>query len=49
MQYSEKVTDQFMNPKKVGEIKAAAGVRKVGNPVCGDIMQMFIKAKGVGA
>ncbi len=41
--YSEKVMDHFMNPRNVGEIENADGVGKVGNPACGDIMQMFIK------
>jgi len=32
-----------MNPRNVGEIKDADGVGKVGNPVCGDIMYVYIK------
>lgn len=42
-QYSEKVMDHFMNPRNVGEIPDADGVGNVGNPVCGDIMRMYIK------
>lgn len=42
-QYSEKVMDHFANPRNVGEIEDADGVGSVGNPVCGDIMKMFIK------
>ena len=41
--YSEKVMDNFMNPRNVGEIENADGVGQVGNPACGDIMKMFIK------
>jgi nitrogen fixation NifU-like protein len=41
--YSEKVMDHFMNPRNVGEIPDADGIGKVGNPVCGDIMNMYIK------
>ena len=41
--YSEKVLDHFRNPRNMGEIKDADGVATVGNPVCGDIMRMFIK------
>jgi len=41
--YSEKVMDHFMNPRNVGDIENADGVGKVGNPACGDIMQMSIK------
>jgi len=32
-----------MNPKNMGEIKNPDGVGKVGNPTCGDIMQVYIK------
>jgi nitrogen fixation NifU-like protein len=41
--YNEKVMDHFSNPRNVGEIPDADGVGQVGNPVCGDIMKMFIK------
>ena len=44
-QYSKKVMDHFMNPRNVGEIKDADGIGEVGNPVCGDIMRMYIKVK----
>ncbi len=43
--YSEKVMDHFMNPRNVGEIPDADGVGTVGNPVCGDLMTMYIKIK----
>ncbi len=42
-QYSEKVMEHFANPRNVGEIEDADGIGTVGNPVCGDIMKMFIK------
>jgi nitrogen fixation NifU-like protein len=45
MQYTEKVIQTFMNPKNVGKIDDADGMGKVGNPQCGDIMQIFIKVK----
>jgi len=41
--YSEIVMDHFRNPRNVGAMEDADGVGKVGNPVCGDIMEMFIK------
>ena len=42
-EYSQKVMDHFMNPRNVGEIENADGVGIVGNPVCGDIMKMYLK------
>jgi len=41
--YSEKVMDHFKNPRNVGEIENPDGVGHVGNPVCGDIMELYIK------
>lgn len=43
MLYSEKVMDHFENPRNVGVIEDADGVGEVGNPVCGDIMKMYLK------
>ncbi|RLI09835.1 Fe-S cluster assembly scaffold protein NifU [Candidatus Bathyarchaeota archaeon] len=43
--YSEKVMDHFRNPRNVGEIPDADGVGTVGNPVCGDMMSIYIKVK----
>lgn len=43
--YSEKVMDHFTNPRNVGEIADADGVGTVGNPVCGDIMKIYIKVE----
>jgi len=45
LNYSKKVMQNFMNPKNMGEIKNADGVGKVGNPVCGDVMHVFIKVE----
>ena len=42
-EYSNKVMDHFMNPRNVGEIENADGIGTVGNPVCGDIMKMYLK------
>lgn len=41
--YSEKVMDHFRNPRNVGVIENADGVGEVGNPVCGDIMKIYLK------
>ncbi len=43
--YSKKVMEHFMNPKNVGTIEKPDGYGKVGNPVCGDLMEMFIRVK----
>jgi len=43
--YSEKVMEHFKNPRNMGEIKDADGVGTVGNPVCGDMMTIYIKVK----
>lgn len=43
--YSEKVMEHFRNPRNVGEIPDADGVGTVGNPVCGDVMAIYIKVK----
>jgi nitrogen fixation NifU-like protein len=43
--YSQKVMEHFRNPKNVGEIPDADGIGKVGNPVCGDLMWIYIKVK----
>lgn len=44
--YSDKVMDHFFNPRNVGEMENPDGVGKVGNPVCGDLMEMQIKVEG---
>jgi nitrogen fixation NifU-like protein len=43
--YSEKVMKHFMNPMNVGTIENPDGYGKVGNPVCGDLMEIFISVK----
>ena len=43
MEYSEKVVKHYTLPHNVGKIEDASGVGEVGNPVCGDIMKMYIK------
>jgi nitrogen fixation NifU-like protein len=41
--YNQKVMNEFENPKNVGIIEDADGIGTVGNPSCGDIMQIFLK------
>ena len=43
--YSEKVMEHLRNPRNVGEIKDPDGIGHVGNPICGDIMELYIKVK----
>jgi nitrogen fixation NifU-like protein len=43
--YSKKVMEHFMHPKNVGVIEHPDGYGKVGNPVCGDLMEMYITVK----
>ncbi|MEI6631064.1 MAG: Fe-S cluster assembly scaffold protein NifU [bacterium] len=43
--YNEKVMDHFLHPRNVGEIPEADGIGNVGNPVCGDVMRMYIKVE----
>jgi nitrogen fixation NifU-like protein len=43
--YTEKVKEHFFHPRNVGEIKNPDGFGKVGNPVCGDVMAIYIKVK----
>lgn len=42
-QYSEKVMDHFMHPRNVGELPDANGVGTIGNPICGDVMRLYVK------
>ena len=43
-QYSEKTLEHFRNPRNVGTLEGAnVAVGRVGNPVCGDMMDIYIK------
>jgi len=44
-QYSEKVMEHFKNPRNVGEMENPDGVGRVGDPICGDVMELYIKVK----
>ena len=41
--YTEAVMDHFFNPRNAGELADADGVGEAGNPVCGDIMRIYLK------
>jgi len=43
LKYSKKVLQHFRHPHNQGVIKDADSVATVGNPVCGDIMRLYIK------
>jgi nitrogen fixation NifU-like protein len=37
--------DHFRNPRNMGELKDADAVGEHGNPICGDLMYIYIKVK----
>ena len=41
--YSDKVMEHFKNPRNVGELENPDGIGHVGNAVCGDIMELYIR------
>jgi nitrogen fixation NifU-like protein len=43
--YSKKVMEHFLHPHNVGEITNPDAVGQTGNPICGDIMRIYIKVK----
>ncbi|HAR98251.1 MAG TPA: Fe-S cluster assembly scaffold protein NifU [Syntrophus sp. (in: bacteria)] len=43
--YSDKVMDHFRNPRNVGDIENPDGIGRVGNPVCGDIMELYLRVE----
>ena len=45
MAYSQKVMDHFKNPHNQGSIKGADAVGQEGNPVCGDVMIIYLRVK----
>ncbi len=46
MLYSEKVIKHFQKPHNQGKLKNPSAVGQVGNPVCGDIMKIYLEIKG---
>ena len=37
--------DHFRNPRNMGKMEDADSVGEVGNPICGDLMYIYIKVK----
>jgi len=47
MQYTQKVIEHFRNPHNQGIIKDADAVGKAGNPICGDVMKIYLKIEPI--
>ena len=45
MQYTDKVMEHFENPQNVGTLENADGKARVGDPSCGDFINVWIKVK----
>lgn len=45
MQYTDTLLEHFRHPKNVGVIENPDGVGRVTSPICGDIMELYIKVK----
>ena len=45
MSYSEKVVEHFKHPRNIGQIPDADAEGTVGNPICGDLMTIYLKIK----
>jgi nitrogen fixation protein NifU and related proteins len=43
--FSETVLDHFKNPRNAGELSGATAVVEVSNPVCGDVLKLFVQVK----
>jgi len=43
MPYSSKLLDYFENPRCAGELADANAIAEVANPVCGDVMKLWLK------
>lgn len=43
--YTQVLIDHFSNPRNVGVIEDPDGYGKAESPVCGDLMEMYIKVK----
>ena len=43
MEYSEKVIRHFQHPSNMGKMDNPDGMGEVGNPICGDLMNIYLK------
>ena len=37
--------DHFLHPRNMGELPDANGIGTVGNPICGDVMKIYLKIR----
>ena len=42
---NNKIMDHFFHPRNMGVIKNPDAIGKIGNPMCGDIMHIYLKIK----
>lgn len=43
MEYSDEVIKHFQHPSNMGKMDNPDGMGEVGNPVCGDLMNIYLK------
>ncbi|MBP8599712.1 iron-sulfur cluster assembly scaffold protein [Patescibacteria group bacterium] len=48
MLYSEKVMDHFQHPRNQGALDNPSAIGQAGNPVCGDIMKIYLQVNDDG-
>ena len=41
--YTDLVMDHFANPRNMGEMENPSAVGNIGNPICGDVMRLYLK------
>lgn len=45
MLYNKKIIQHFQNPQNMGQMKNPTVKERVGNPICGDVMELALKIK----
>ena len=43
--YSKTVMDHFKNPRNVGIMEKPDGLGEIGNPLCGDMMSIYLQVE----
>ena len=46
MGYTKEVIEHFLRPKNAGQMENPSGVGMIGDPECGDSLQLFIRVDG---